>query len=209
MKTFSIIACTTLISTSALANYVEMEVVPADSDELAPIEIVSYAFNGTGCSAETVAAELTPDKQTLSILFADFIADAGDTRLARKNCNTSLTLLVPQGLTVGLIGYDYRGFVITEDKPGSRAHYSTEYFFAGFRGPRSTKTFPRGSFEDFLIEDRLQVVAAIWSPCGRDVNLRSNTSVTAMGEGSYLSVDSLDISSAVEYQLQWRRCNEE
>jgi hypothetical protein len=49
----------------------------------------------------------------------------------------------------------------------------------------------------------------IWSPCGEDQILRSNSSIlvrTTAGRQAVATVDTQDIATAVVFHLQWRRC---
>ncbi|MBX2810694.1 MAG: DUF4360 domain-containing protein [Myxococcales bacterium] len=209
MKIFSILACTALISTSAFANdYLSLDIVPSDDPAMVPVTIEGFAFNGTGCSEDSVSALLTDDKQSLSILLDDMIADTSTKRVDRKTCNVALSLKVPQGLTVSILGYDYRGFALVPDKRGAQGVYQTEYFFAGQLGVISRERFGPGFADLWTIEDDITLISSIWSPCGRDVNVRSNTSITGIGDGVYMTLDSIDVTTAVKYQLQWRRCKE-
>jgi hypothetical protein len=50
----------------------------------------------------------------------------------------------------------------------------------------------------------------VWSGCGVDVNLRTNSSMrvtTLWNKEAMASIDSEDVNAAIVYQLQWRRCN--
>lgn len=202
MKNLTAFALTTFIASPALAT----ELLP-DFSDLASVEISSVIYNGNGCPSGTAVDVLTPDKQTVSLLFSDFVAETGDSRFDRKACSLSLSLHVPQGLTVAIIGYDYRGFAYIPTTRGSRGRFRTEYFFAGSSGPVSSVDFGAGTFSDFFIDDNIDFEQIVWSECGRDVNLRSNTSILALGHDAYVSVDTADISTSIEYQLQWKFCD--
>ena len=146
----------------------------ADSDD---IRLGRPGYGGNGCPAGSASATLSPDRKALSIIFDEFMVEAGGStrrKVSRKSCNIAIPVHVPQGLSVSLFKLDYRGFVSTP--VGGKARLSVNYFFAGSRGPRVVREFP-GSFDDeYLFTDNLQAAAVVWSKCGQDVNLRINSS---------------------------------
>jgi len=49
----------------------------------------------------------------------------------------------------------------------------------------------------------------VWSACGADVNLRTNSSMrisTVNNAEAMATVDSQDVNAAIVYRLSWRRC---
>jgi hypothetical protein len=170
------------------------------------------AFGGNGCPAGTVSSAITDDGSAISILFDEYIAEAGRTtgrRLDRKACNVSIPVNVPQGISVAVIKVDYRGF--NSLPAGSTSQFNVEYFFAGSQGPRYTENF-RGPLEDdYLITNNLVASALVWSPCGQQVILRANSSMRATANNrmdqTLATVDSADVQAGLVYHLQWRRCH--
>lgn len=166
---------------------------------------------GTGCPVGTASAILAPDGSALTLLFDQYVAQAGGaTRLSmdRKNCNISIPVLVPEGFSVSILTVDYRGFVSIPR--GGSGKFSAEYFFAGSRGPIVTRNFQSGLEDDYHITNKLGIQAMVWSACGADVNLRVNTSMLvktnrfmddAMGV-----VDSADFQTGIIFHLKYRRC---
>ncbi|MGE0615902.1 MAG: DUF4360 domain-containing protein [Bacteriovoracia bacterium] len=169
-------------------------------------------YGGSGCPQGSASATLSPDAKTLSILFDQYVVEAGrgtGRSSARKTCNIAIPVHVPQGLSVSLIGIDYRGFNVLPR--GSSAQFDVDYFFAGSVGPRDRRQFVGPVEDDYLITNNLAVGAIAWSPCGADVNLRINTGllVRAAGTNGALassSVDSADVQAGLIYHLQWRQC---
>jgi hypothetical protein len=169
------------------------------------------AYGGTGCPQGTASAALSPDSKSLSILFDQFAAEAGDgtgKTMDRKSCNVAIPVHVPQGYSVSVIGIDYRGF--NSLPSGGSSTFSVEYFFAGLQGPRYSKTFRGPLNDDYMLRNELVATALVWSACGADVNLRTNMNVRATTnrnfEQALATVDSADISAGIIYQLQWKRC---
>ena len=171
------------------------------------------AVAGSGCPAGSIDYVLSPDKTSLSILFDDFIAEADAGGRDRKNCDVAIPVKVPQGFSVSVIDMDYRGYAYLPRR--SSARLTTEYFFAGQRGPRFTETL-RGPMDDeYLINNSLIALASTWSPCGKQVILRSRAAVNLNNrrgrELAEMTVDSIDAAVdtrfAIKYYLSWRRCD--
>lgn len=167
-------------------------------------------YGGTGCPGGSVSATLSPDAKSLSLLFDAYIVEAGgDTgkTFDRKSCNVAIPVHVPQGLAVSILAIDYRGY--NNVPAGARSQFNVEYFFAGTRGPTFRQTFNGPKDEDYLIRNELTARSLVWSACGADVNLRTNSSIRVSTTGNkqaLATVDSEDVSAAIIYQLQWKRC---
>lgn len=166
---------------------------------------------GNGCPVGTVSTTLSPDETQLSVLFDQFVAEAGPgvgKTIDRKSCNIAIPVEVPGGYSVSIVGVDYRGFVGLPSRRAS-ARFSAEYFFANMPGPRMQRNFIGAQTTDYLIENDLIVSAQVWSPCGASTNLRINAAIMLTntdGNDAIATVDSADISSGLLYQLQFRRC---
>jgi Domain of unknown function (DUF4360) len=188
---------TSLIVASALAH--------ADD-----ISLGVPGYGGNGCPAGSVSVTLSPDAKALSLLFDDYQVAVGGTTgkvLDRKSCNVAIPVHVPQGLSVSILEVDYRGFNYLP--PLATSQFNVEYFFAGSQGPSFRRTFTGPLESDYLIQNALQVASLVWSPCGADVNLRTNSSIrvsTRNNREAMATVDSQDVSAAIIYKLQWRRC---
>jgi hypothetical protein len=167
-------------------------------------------YGGTGCPDGSASVTLSPDAKTLSILFDEYYVEAGGSTnksLDRKSCNVAIPVHVPQGLSVSVLTVDYRGY--NSLPKGASSTFSVEYFFAGIQGPKFNKTFNGALDKDYLITNKLQASALVWSACGADVNLRTNSSIrvrTTQNKEALATVDSEDIKAAIKYQLQWKKC---
>ncbi|MBT3981676.1 MAG: DUF4360 domain-containing protein [Bacteriovoracaceae bacterium] len=176
------------------------------------IQLGLPGYGGTGCPGGSVSATLSPDRKELSLLFDSFVVEAGGgpraRRIARKGCNIAVPVHVPQGLSISIIQVDYRGFVSVP--PGGMARFSTEYFFAGTRGPRFRRTFRGGFDNDYFLNNPIGIAALSWSRCGDDVNLRVNASMLVRSnrnkDDALATVDSADFHAGIIYKIQWRRC---
>jgi hypothetical protein len=167
-------------------------------------------YGGTGCPDGSASVTLSPDAKSLSILFDEYYVEAGGSTnksFERKNCNIAIPVHVPQGLSVSILTIDYRGY--NNIPTGGKSTFAVEYFFAGQRGPKFQKSFNGALDEEYLITNKLQASALVWSACGADVNLRTNSSIlvqTKQNKEALATVDSQDVSAAIVYQLQWKNC---
>lgn len=169
-------------------------------------------YGGSGCPAGTASTTLSPDQKSLSIIFDEFMVEAGGQTgktLDRKNCSIAIPVHVPQGYSISIIDIDYRGF--NSLPRGATSRFTAEYFFAGMIGPRVVKDFRGGLDEEYIIQNKLGVNASVWSACGADVNLRVNTSLmvrnSSRREEALTTIDSADINGGLVYHIAWKRCN--
>lgn len=180
---------------------------PASADDIA-LGIPGYG--GTGCPAGSVSTTLSPDQKSLSLLFDQYEVSAGGTTgrsFDRKSCNVAIPVSVPNGYSVAILAIDYRGFNRLPRRATSQ--FNVEYFFAGGRGPAFRKTFYGELDSDYTITNELVAESLVWSACGADVNLRTNTSMriqTANNQEAQATVDSEDINAAIIYHLKFRQC---
>lgn len=167
-------------------------------------------YAGSGCPASSASVTLSPDQSTLSILFDQYVTEAGPSSgktIDRKSCNIAIPVQIPQGYSVSVFKVDYRGF--TALPRASRAQFQVEYFFAGSRGPITRRTFQGPIENDYLIANELVAEALVWSPCGASTNLRANTSMflsNSTSRDAMATVDSADVEAGLIYHLQWKRC---
>ncbi len=167
---------------------------------------------GTGCPNGTASATLSPDQKSLSIIFDQFVTEAGPASgrtMDRKSCNVAIPVHIPNGFSISIIGIDYRGFVSLPQ--GAMAQLQAEYFFAGMQGPRFAQTFNGRQDQSYIFTNKLAAQAVVWSPCGADVNMRVNASMMIRNASrltdAMATVDSADVSAGIVYQYQIRRCN--
>lgn len=177
----------------------------------AGLKLGEPSYGGNGCPAGTASVTVSPDESAVSILFDQFMTEAGGMSgktIDRKSCNLILPVTVPNGYSVAVFQVDYRGFNAVPS--GGYNRFEAEYFWAGARGPKITRQFSGPITDSFTLTDNLIASAVVWSPCGQSVNLRVNASMlskTNRYQDDVLgSVDSADISSGLVYHLQFRRC---
>lgn len=182
----------------AAATLMMASIGPAFSND--KVKIVGAEYGGNGCPEGSASVSVSPDGQELSILFDQFVALGNKSAEARKSCNLSIPIKVPQGFQISLYDADYRGYVA----PGTTGRLRAEYFFAGQRGPVFSKTF-RGEI-DYNVRDKLVTVGDVWSRCGDSVNMRVNAAMIANGKGM-ATVDSFDLAHrGLVYHIKYRSC---
>jgi hypothetical protein len=165
-------------------------------------------YGGTGCPSGTAAVALSG--QTLSILYDQFVAEAGGPTgrtFDRKSCNLAIPVNVPNGLSVSIVSVDYRGY--NGLPSGANSVFRVEYFFAGGTGPVFNQTFTGPRQQDFTVRNNIVAAANVWSACGQDVILRTNASIrvtTTGGQQALATVDTTDVNAAIIFHLQYRAC---
>lgn len=167
-------------------------------------------YGGSGCPDGTASVTLAPDAKSLSILFDEYYVEAGGSTnksFDRKSCNIAIPVHVPQGLSVSILTIDYRGY--NNIPSGGKTTFNVEYFFAGSKGPTFNKNFNGPLDSDYLITNKLQANALVYSACGADVNLRTNSSIrvqTKQNKEALATVDSEDVGASIKFLLQWKQC---
>lgn len=168
-------------------------------------------FIGNGCGRGTATASISDDRQTLSVLFDNYIVEVGGNlrrRVERKACNILVPVHVPRGYSVAVFKVDYRGF--NSLPQGATAQFNMDYFFGGRLGPRNVQTF-RGPLEDdFVTNNDVSAANMEWSPCGMPMQFRAHSALIVTtnreSEQAISTIDSADLTAGVQFKLQWRRC---
>lgn len=163
-------------------------------------------YGGPGCPDGTASAVLKGT--TLSVRYSAYRVEAGGgtgKRFDRRACSLSVPVSVPRGKSVAIVSADYRGR--GRLPAGAKGEFRAEYFFAGETGPVAKRALNgplQGAFSLSTPGGPL-----VWSPCGKDVILRTNSSLrvtTAANRSASLSIRSQDVSNALVYRLKWRDC---
>lgn len=179
-------------------------------------------YFGSGCPQGSMASVLSPDNTQLSLLFDQYIVEAGGgsgERRAQKTCTLDIPLKVPAGFQAAVIKLDYRGYNYLPDR--ARAKYQVIYSFVDSQSGKRYKrrhrrrmTF-RGPLDEEYMMNSVVGDRSLWTECGRDFNLHIETELEARSradlETSLSTVDSIDAGSRegnVRYHLKWRRCDE-
>lgn len=198
---------TTLLKSALLALAISAtQAVRADD-----ISLGTPAYGGNGCPSGTASVTLSQDGKSLSLIFDQFIVEAGGANrtLERKTCNVAIPVHIPQGFSVSVVNVDYRGYVSLPAQASARM--TAEYFLAGSAGPRFDKMFVGRTDTDYQFSNNLDINAQVWSACGADTILRVNAAMLVKtnryNDQATATVDSADFKAGILYQLQWKRCS--
>lgn len=188
-----------------------LALITASAAQASSIRLGTPSYGGTGCPGGSASVSVSPDNSAISILFDQFITEAGNTtgrRLDRKSCNLSVPVQVPNGYSVAVFQVDYRGYNAVPR--GAYNRFESEYFWAGARGPKITRQFNGPINDSYTLTDDLVARTVVWTPCGASVNLRVNASMLSMSnsrmEQTLGTVDSIDLSSGLVYHIRFQRC---
>lgn len=191
----------------------------ADSESVPGLRMEMPSYGGTGCPQGTAHATLSPDQRAISVLFDQYIAEAGGPGGATRvslGCQLNIPFSVPPGYRVMVVKMDYRGF--TSVPQGARSTFGAGYRYLEING-RATdarrvlraKVFAGPVQENFEVSSILR--GPHWSPCGKPFVLAAESYVNAQsnraGDQVITTVDSLDaVQLPVIYSLRWQRCND-
>lgn len=200
----------------AILAAIALTAAPAFADAPAPGQfgIENAAFRGTGCRPGTVAWNSSPDARALTLLFSDFVVEAGPAtqRQMSKVCELDLRLRVPSGWSYALASVDVRGYaqLATQESKG-RVHA----FYAFGRSPEPelliSQQFKGPYASDYQLHGDAALESLVWSPCGGSRLMRLRTRINAVAPangsaGALVTVDSVDSEVTQKYALTWKRC---
>jgi hypothetical protein len=183
------------------------------------VKLKGPKLGGSGCPEGTVGVSITPDNKTMSIIFDNYIAQAGrsfDLKRDIKTCSVSVPLSVPAGFQFAVVKLDYRGYHLVPEK--GRTNYLTIYSFTDANSGKQIgkrirrKVAFQGPLDEEYILSSDVSSEPVWSRCGQAVNFRIDTRVVVASNGRgddvMATIDSLDASvgNSVQYHLVWQAC---
>ncbi len=177
------------------------------------------SLGGNGCPEGTVGVAISPDNTTLSVIFDNYIVQAGrsaGTKRDVKTCSVRMPLEVPAGFQFTVVKLDYRGYnmIPRNGRTGYLAIYSFLDANSGKqmgRRIRRQKTFRGPLDEEYVLSSDISA-EPVWSRCGKSINFQINTRAVAISNAKnddvMGTIDSLDAAagSRVEYHLLWQAC---
>lgn len=192
-----------------------------NSERLRDVKLGRTRNAGDGCPAGTVSAVISPDATELTLLFDNFVVQAGNSvgvQRAAKRCTVTVPIEAPEGYRVSVTRFDYRGVNLLPEMAMTSLQTSYTYVDAetGRRyGHRfSRRMMFRGPLdEEYTINAELYSGKVLWSRCGKKFDLEILTGITTRtnhrGEDAMTSLDSIDMASeTVQYYLNWEKCEE-
>eukprot|EP00244_Chara_vulgaris_P009164 TRINITY_DN381_c0_g2_i4.p2 TRINITY_DN381_c0_g2~~TRINITY_DN381_c0_g2_i4.p2 ORF type:complete len:207 (+),score=33.05 TRINITY_DN381_c0_g2_i4:172-792(+) len=167
-------------------------------------------FFGDGCPAGSAVAVVSPDAQTVTVIFSKYSAfTPGALSNRRRSCTVTADIKFPSGFTYSLATVTFRGFAQLES--GVVGTLAASYYYSGVTGTISTlRTLPAKFNDNFEFTDKFATLA--YAPCGmrRNLNLKSEVRVVPprwpRGRKGIISVDSQDLKLSQIFRLVWKRC---
>lgn len=175
--------------------------------------ISDVQFAGSGCDQNEAVAVLSPDQHVVSLLFDNFIVEAGGENLKRnrKNCQIKLSLSAPENKRIVVEKIDYRGYAYVSTS--GRMNFVSQYSFNIPSLGISSRIFKdliskSGDVDEDLYVEQIIKDRILSRACGEDVELDIRTDLSVMvahGEDEgYASIDSLD--SGIDYHISYESC---
>jgi len=160
------------------------------------VKVQGASYGGSGCPPNSASVTVSPDGEMLSILFDKYTIDASKPP-ARKVCNLSIPIVVPDGYQASLFEVDYRGYIA----PKTSGTLRSDYIFAGSRGLVFEETFVGE-----INYNKRDSLVTVWTSCKASDNMRVNTSMVAKGTG-LATIDSSDLAQrGLVYHIKYRTC---
>lgn len=178
--------------------------------------IEAVKFSGNGCQEGEAMAVLSPDQQVLSLLFDNYIVEAGGDSNARrgyKECMVQMKMSVPENTQVVIERIDYRGYAMLPEV--GRMNFSSSYFIEIPSLNFKTKTFTKkhnlvGELEEDLFFDQKIKNKLFKSKCGHDFNLNFESELMAMTNSQndevYIAMDSID--TGIDFHITYEPCEQ-
>ncbi len=180
---------------------------------------------GTGCPKGTASATFSPDGRVLSVLFDEFIVEAGSSskhEWMQKECVIRFPVSVPPGETLAIESAQFRrGMVLTEAPAEASLNVHFGWFFPFSKlqptFTRRTKIWPDATNEDYIYDVDLthNNGRPLWTTCGaKDVTFELGAVLRvhmfkAMGD-AFASVDSLDAAMTkqrgIDFYIRSAKC---
>lgn len=192
--------------------------VLVSSEVFAQMTIRGVRVEGSGCGPTTAQAVITPDAQTLSVLFDNYTAEIGEGsqnpnfRKMIKNCNVLIDVDVASGTQYAIEQVNFRGFAAL---PNSAFGYHRFSQVIPGKIPSLREAQLKGGVVDnYDVTIKTKPGRSPWSVCNnrvQTVNLLTelmvsylpNSRDTAMAQ---ITLDSADVATASQFKLVWQRC---
>lgn len=121
------------------------------------VSATAFAQGNSGCPQGSYAVINSPDGGSLSVLFDDFVVEAGGStgvQSAAKTCMLEIPLGLPAGYSLGIYKVDYRGFAALGR--GELAELRVDYNLGPRANGRRFRRKVKGLYEgDFVFTETL------------------------------------------------------
>jgi len=200
---------TLVLATAAFA-------MPANIAARAPdpsqVYINNIVYGGSGCPQGSVGSYISPDRQTFTLIFDQYVASIGPgvaVAQSRKNCQLNLDLKYPGGFQYSILNTVYRGYAALD--AGVTGVQATTFYFSGQTAQSTTSsTFKGPSNGDYATSDAVDLTSTIWSPCGANSALNMNSQIRLASSNNnargLITDDSIDGKITFVVGVQWQKC---
>jgi len=192
-----------------------------DGQDTAPnpkdVSIQQVTWNGSGCqlnengSPRDATYVMSSDRTTLTIIFAQYLAQAGPGTMPsddRKNCQINLKVSIPQSWQYSVSSTTFRGFA--QFDPTCSGYVKASYYFSGETQTVAAQYNFNGKKNSVGNYEATTTVVAVWPRCNIPTMFNINTEAYVgcqnRNQQAQLTVDSLDQKYQVKYHFLWRRC---
>lgn len=170
------------------------------------VEVVTA--NGSGCPDTSASARVLPDGSSFTIDFGGYYAWSGAGAPAtafRRNCQFSLQISRPDGLTYAVEEAQYSGFALLAD--GVTGLRATRYYFQGQSGTIvGSQQFAGPAAEVWESVDSFGPESLAFAPCFADRNLNVNTELRLRPLFGSTDLNVMVMDSTITMRLTWRTC---
>lgn len=179
----------------------------ADGPDPSQIVVEGLFYNGSGCAAGTVAANLSPDRQAVTLLFDSF--DVATDAIRTKICTLNFRMRVPPRWSFALFSVDSRGYASATTNASG---YHNLMYRLGGSPLRTLGTIElKGEYNgDYVRHAEIPVQSTQWSSCLstiQNVGITIQTGVrSGPGGTAMMTVDSLDSELRHQIGLKWKHC---
>lgn len=170
----------------------------------------SVTYGGTGCPQGSLAYEISSDGTAMTVFYDKFVAALGPgangSAYARRNCQLTIPIKVPNGFTYGVTSIDYRGYSDIVDS-GVTATQTAQYRFQGYGSQRLTSQIQPDDGGYWQISDVIPMASVNFKPCNVDRTLIVNDDIWLRNNGGALTtlntvgMDSADISTDTVFNI--------
>lgn len=182
------------------------------------LENSATVLAGSGCPPGTSNITISPDGTTLSVLFDQFVAEAGGALAVLtdiKTCQLRIPLQVPSGYTLGVYKVDYRGYLLLPSQ--SYALLNVDYDLGG-NNNSFHRRFTGARNQEFAVTDTIGAGQFRYLPCGGDrtvnidliaswkIDIRQRPSPVPQAMASLDSIDGAP-KGGITYHFKTKKCN--
>jgi hypothetical protein len=173
------------------------------------------SVNGSGCPRNSVASGMNPDNTMFYMTFSNYLAQSGPglpVVEARKNCQLTMAITAPPGMTYAITRADYLGYASLPENTTGR--FTTNLYFQGTSPKPSVQHYVTGPIDDmWQASDIIDADNAAWLPCGDQRNLNLNTEIRLPQATSgspertaFMHMGGDCFTPDIRLRLTWRTC---